>query len=86
MVTVGYVGHYGVQQKPRIVSHKKCRRLALDESIEAPFIENKVILVRILIEGGVLGGLIFIESVFGDAEHQHNLRWRTPGSFVPAEH
>ena len=56
MVTVGYLGHYGIQQKPGIVGHEKSRCLAFDESIEAPFIENEVVLIRVLIEGGILGG------------------------------
>lgn len=64
MVAVGYVGHYGVQQKPRIVVHEKRGRLALDESIEASVIENEVVLVRVLIEGGVLGESALNGSLF----------------------
>lgn len=53
-VVVRDVGHNGVQKQPRVVVRQECGCLAFDECIETTLVEDVVVCIRVLVEGGIL--------------------------------
>lgn len=53
-VTVGDVRDYCIEQQSGVVRFEERRSLALDELIESPLIEDKIVRLRVLVKSRVL--------------------------------